>query len=257
MMLTRDDLIAIECAVIAGWPAIGVERIDGWIARWSSGGSVRANSVAAIEFTGPDLDQALDRVVAFYRAKGGVPKFTITDVAAPGNLDAELAARGWRRTGDHVTMAKDIASGDVARRQLPSAALPVEIERLDDPTPAWSAVYLQGLSENRRAIAMRLVQGTPAPRAFFAAKRDGDVIASGMTVLDGTLASVQCMATLASARRTGAAAAVLAAIEDAAAKHGATRIYLQTDSENLPAISLYSRVGFGIIGRYHTRELAS
>ena len=90
---------------------------------------------------------------------------------------------------------------------------------------------------------------------FFSAVRDGQVIASGLSVLDGALASVQCMATIATARRTGAATAVLLAIERHAAKNGVRRLYLQTDAANAAATSVYQRIGFRLAGRYHTREL--
>ncbi len=259
MTLTRDDLIAIERAVVAGWPAIETEYIDGWIARWSSGGSVRANSVAAIDFTGPDLDHALARVVDFYRARGGVPKFTITDVAAPASLDTALAQRGWRRTGDHVTMAKELDPSRSDAPSPPSTAhpTPINVDLLFSPTSDWIAVYLQGLDESRRGVALRLVEGTPRPRAFFLASRDDEAIASGLTVIDGPLASVQCMATVPAARRTGAASVVLAAIERHVKTHHVCRIYLQTDADNHAARTLYERAGFRVIGHYHTRELTT
>lgn len=255
MSLMRDELVAIEDAVVRGWPALEAERIDGWLARWSSGGSVRANTVATVRFAGGDIDDALARVVQFYRERGGVPKFTITDVTEPVGLDAELDRRGWRRSDDHVTMIKAVASGP-ASVPLPFARR-VEIVATDRPTKAWQDVYLQGLSENRRAVALRLVEGTPTPRKFVLACRDGAAIASGLTVLDGPLASVQCMAARSADRRTGAASAVLAAIEAIAAGNDARRLYLQTDDANIAAVCLYSRTGFMLAGRYHTRELGS
>jgi ribosomal protein S18 acetylase RimI-like enzyme len=90
---------------------------------------------------------------------------------------------------------------------------------------------------------------------FFAARLAGTVISSGLTVLDGPLASVQCMATSPEVRRSGGAIAVLAGIEAIAAKHGAYRLYLQTDGDNAAAIGLYERFGFAIVSRYHTRDL--
>lgn len=244
------DVREIERAAVRGWPALETRDVDGWLLRSSSGGSVRANSVSALDYTGSDLDASLAQVAAFYRERGARPRFTITDVAEPPGLDCELAARGWTRQGDHLTMAKDL--GLVAHAIAGSDLMVV---RHHTPTPAWYAVYLEGLSEDRRAVAPRLVEGVPQPRCFFSGIRDGRVIASGLSVLDANVSSVQCMATLAEARRTGAARAVLAAIEDYAREGGARRLYLQADAENAAAIGLYERVGFTVAGRYHTREL--
>ena len=248
MIKERVALQEIERAAVRGWPALETMPIDGWLARASSGGSVRANSVSALDYTGTDIDRSLDRVVSFYLERGAVPRFTMTSVAAPSELDARLAERGWQRHGDHLTMARSV--GAIA--SLPGIAVVAHAA----PTPEWYRVYLEGLSEDRRQVAPRLVGRVPEPRMFFSALRDGEVIASGLSVLDGSVASVQCMATLASARRTGAARAVLAAIEDYARRGGARRLYLQADAANVPAVSLYASVGFTVAGCYHTRELA-
>ncbi|MBS0242316.1 MAG: GNAT family N-acetyltransferase, partial [Proteobacteria bacterium] len=106
-------------------------------------------------------------------------------------------------------------------------------------------------------VAPRIVEATPAPRAFFSGLLGGKVVASGLTVVDGEVASIQCMATLSEARRMGAARAVLGAIEANAARHGAKWLYLQAEAENMPAIRLYEGIGFRVAGHYHTRELAS
>lgn len=244
------DLAAIEQAVVRGWPAFETEAIDGWLARFASGGSVRANSVAALAWSGADVEAAVARVVAFYRARGGMPRFTVSEASRPAGLDAVLERAGWRRSDEHVTMAKDIAAA-----MAPAAAPGIDVRLIESPTPAWQDVYLQGLTETRRTVAMRLVAGVPSPRQLFLAHRDGVAIACGLSVVDGALASVQCMATLPSARRTGAATAVLAAIEASAARHGARRLYLQADAHNAAAIGTYGRYGFSVIGRYHTRDL--
>ena len=149
-----------------------------------------------------------------------------------------------------MTFAKDV----IGRGGGPHHGTPgIRFEMHAKPTHAWSEVYLAGLSPDSQGIALRLVEGTPAPRVFFTGLRDGVVIASGLSVLDGRLASVQCMATVAAARRTGAATAILSAIESHALANGVCRLYLQTDAANTGAISVYTRYGFSLAGHYHTR----
>ncbi len=109
---------------------------------------------------------------------------------------------------------------------------PADVELSADPTPEWLAVYLSGLTPNRREVAPAILAGLPARRCYFACRRAGAVVASGLSVGDGRLASVQCMATLASARRQGCARAVLSAIEAWAAAQGCTHLYLQAETAN-------------------------
>ena len=244
MPISRQSLIAIEQAAVRSWPALETAGIEGWLWRHASGGSQRANSVSALAFTGGDVEAAIREAERSYRAKGAQCWFTVTQVSEPGDLDARLAALGYQRSHDHVTMVKVVKAG---------AVTPDHVELSRSPTPEWMAVYLTGLSESRKAVAPTILAGLPAPRTFIACRQSGAVVGSGLTVPDGDLASVQCMATLPAARRTGCARRVLAAIQAEAARRGCRLLYLQTECANTPAVMLYESFGFRVGGRYHLR----
>lgn len=244
MPSSRDTPMAIEHAAVRSWPALETADVGGWLWRYASGGSLRANSVAALAFSGASVEAAIAEVERRYRERGAPCRFTVSDASAPPDLDATLKARGYARGEDHVTMAKAVA---------PGAAMPADVEASPEPTPEWLAVYLTGLSADRKAAAPAILAGLPPRRVFLACRRAGAVVASGMSVADGDLASVQCMATLASARRQGCALSVLRAIEAQAAQQGCTHLYLQAEGANTPAITLYERFGFRVAGRYHVR----
>jgi len=240
----RETLLAIERAAVRSWPALETADIAGWLWRHASGGSLRANSVSALAFMGAGVDAAVAEAEQRYHAKGAPCRFTITEVSAPADLDQRLAALGYARGADHVTMAKAVD---------PAAAMPADVEIEAEPTPGWLAVYLAGLSADRQGIAPTILAGLPGPRVFLGCRRAGEVVGSGLTIIDGDLASVQCMATLAQARRQGSARAVLAAIEAQAAAHGCRHLYLQAETANAAAITLYQRFGFHVAGKYHVR----
>jgi N-acetylglutamate synthase len=237
-------LPTIEAAAVRGWPARDVAEVDGWLFRHASGGSVRANSVAALGYRGSDLDTSVNRIEALARAHGVPACFAISDVSAPAGLDDRLAARGYLRGADHVTMAKPVN---------PAAPLATDVTIAPAPSPGWLDAYLSGLTPDRRPVAPEILQRLPAAASYIGAQSNGRIISSGLTIPDGTLASIQCMATLPEAQRQGGAARVLQAVEHCAARAGQTVLYLQTGADNTGAQALYARAGFAIIGRYHTR----
>jgi ribosomal protein S18 acetylase RimI-like enzyme len=243
----RHLLAQIEAAAVRSWPALETADIGGWLWRYASGGSLRANSVATLAFHAADFDAAVHEAELRYRYRAAPCRFTITEASLPTDIDARLAALGYERGDPHVTMAKPVAaampaSGDV----LVSAA----------PTPEWLAVYLAGLPPDRHAAAPAILAGLPPRRAFLSCRRDGVVVGSGLSVADGLLASVQCMATRGEVRRQGCARSVLSAIEAWAAAQGCTHLYLQAEAANAPALALYEAAGFRVAGRYHVRVKA-
>lgn len=246
MSIRRAQLLAIEEAAVRSWPALQRVPIDGWLWRCTSGGSVRANTVAALSFSGADVEGAIDEAERLYRAASAPSRFTISAVSAPSDLDQRLEARGYQRGDDHVTMCKSVSAG----------AAPTDAAGLGaEPTPEWMAVYLSGLTEDRRDVAPRILAGLPRHRMYFACVRQGRLASSGLSIADGQFASVQCMATIQEAQRQGGARAVLAAIEAWAASQGCTTLYLQTGADNAAAIGLYEGCGFELAGHYHTRVL--
>jgi ribosomal protein S18 acetylase RimI-like enzyme len=247
-LVSRARLGEIEAAAVRAWPALERADIDGWLWRHASGGSLRANSVSTLSFHGTDLDAAIREAGLRYGARGAPCRFTVCDVSAPADIDARLAALGYARGEDHVTMAKAIAGS--------ALSAPADVVVSADASPEWLAVYLAGLSPDRRAVAPAILAGLPLARAYFTCTRAGAAVGSGLSVAGGSLASVQCMATLAGARRQGCARAVLAAIEAWAAAQGATHLYLQAEAGNTAAVTLYEAFGFRVAGRYHLRTKA-
>jgi N-acetylglutamate synthase len=234
----------IEAAAVRGWPALETTLLDGWLWRHSTGGSIRANSVAALVYQGSDVEVSINQVEALARGGATAACFTISDVSQPADLDARLDRRGYVRGSDHVTLAK---------RVVPTTMMPAAATRASDPSDRWMTVYLSGLSGDRRGAAPDILKRLPPTAIYIGALIDHRLTSCGLTIPDGTLASVQCMATHPGARRRGGAQIVLAAIEANAAACGINALYLQTGADNIAARNLYAGIGYEVIGSYHTR----
>lgn len=234
MFAANETLLCLERLHVRAWPAAETERIDGWLWRWSGGGSQRANSVSTIDFIGNDVEDTLDRVEARYRAKGAPSRLHTFDFSQPAGLPPILAVRGYRDGETTLTMMA-----------AASAAMPPsDVDVTSDPTPDWLSVYLEAITESRRAVNQRILRRIPGPRAFFAVRRGGQTISTALGIVDGGHAVAECVATREEARGQRGAEIAMRALMAWAASLGAHTVGLQVVESNQPALALYRRLGF-------------
>ena len=123
-----------------------------------------------------------------------------------------------------------------------------------DPQGADAMALLRAAAIEARALYPELhgpndpwpTNGPTPPRgAYFIATLDGRPVAMGAhRPLDAFSSEVRRMFTLASARRTGAARAILGAVEQHARQQGFLELKLETGYKQLPAMLLYESAGF-------------
>ena len=240
--LHRDGLVGIERAAVRAWPAGETLVVDGWLWRYSGGGSQRANSVSALSYDGRDVERTIDAIEALYRAHGAPVRFQVGfPLSQPDDLDQRLAARGYEIHDPVTTLLKPVA---------PIAA-PAEVVRRDAPSDGWLAVYMANVTPDRRPFAMAILERVPGPRVFAEVVRDGAVIATALGVFHENTVIAECVGTASTARRQGAAATVMRALESWGAGLGAHTIGLQAVTTNMPAQGLYAALGYVPAGTYH------
>ncbi|WP_236572033.1 MULTISPECIES: GNAT family N-acetyltransferase [unclassified Nocardiopsis] len=232
-------------------PAERVEPARGWWLRHAPDGAWWTGTVLPHAGTDPeDLAERITGAERFHTARGTVARFQITPGACPGELDAALAGRGYRRHGSLALMAAPAAR---VRSGVPEGAPRVLVE--GRPAPAWLRVRgaAQGPGADLRAERATLAR-VRAPSAYACALAGDEVVAVGRAVADTGWAGVFGLATLPRARGGGAARAVLAALAAWAEEQGAGRMYLQVEEDNTPAVRLYGRAGFVRVRGYHYRS---
>jgi GNAT superfamily N-acetyltransferase len=204
----------------------------------------RINS--ATVWAADDLDAAIDRVEAWFEARGRPPIFKLTAASAPG-LDERLADRGYEPDARVVIMT--------ARLEGPLAvpAHPVEIAATASLEWMDSFAGMSGYGPDRRRLLGEVLDRISLPTAFAAVRIGGEVASVGLAVAEDDHAGVFEMATDPSHRGEGLAGSVLAALLGWMRDRGVATAYLQVLEGNAPAERLYGKAGFAPRYRYWYR----
>jgi GNAT superfamily N-acetyltransferase len=238
------DPAGLQRIAARGWCALEQEPLGGWVLRSSSGFTRRGNSAQTLGDPGLPLDQAVDRVRAWYAARG-LPAYV--ELAQPGStpgLETALAERG---TLEALTQVRTAPLGRLA---APVTA-DVRLSRTADA--AWLSCYQRvDADETRTAAAKALLHSGPS--VWFASVSLPDVpdghAAIGRCVVDGEWAGFGAIEVVPQARRRGLASAVMATLAARASEEGASGAYLQVEDENTAALAMYDKLGFGTAYRY-------
>jgi ribosomal protein S18 acetylase RimI-like enzyme len=254
-----DQIIDLERVAARHWRGTEEEWLGGWLLRAAEGFTGRANSALPVGDPGLPLDSALDAVVSWYRDRGlpamiAVPM--LLDADSPGReLDQSLSERSWAtRPGPAFVMVADPTDDanpirDDATRELPRDAMfHVDTE----PDQAWLAMY-HYRGQHRQPTVMRDVLTSAPVQSFASIRADDDVLAiARLSIADGW-AGITAVEVQPARRRAGLGTTLTGAVCAEAAKHGVRRVFLQVETSNAAAISLYERCGFRYSHRYHYR----
>ncbi|MEU8656564.1 GNAT family N-acetyltransferase [Actinoplanes philippinensis] len=231
------SIAEIEEHAVVAWPSTHAEQGGGWLLRHTPGVGKRRNNSALP--AGPVV--SVDVAEAFYRERDMPVTVQISPAEEHAELDAALAARGYRHDAPTVVLTAPAAA--VA---APEPTVTIET-RL---SPAWRAAY------GNEAVSEHVLQRIGAATGFASITVDSGIAALGLFVVADRLSGVFCMATAPEHRRKGHAAAILRAGAAWSAGRGADMLYLQVEDDNEGARGLYGKLGFTRSHSYHYRVLS-
>jgi GNAT superfamily N-acetyltransferase len=232
-----------------GWQAADSTELDGWLVRRNAGVTLRANSVlpASAPF---DVDRALEYVENLYVAYGIQPSFQISPAVQPSDLDARLAARGYEVR--NPTLVQCAAISDVLAQLRPPA---IEVNISTRPSTSWIDCWwsVDGRGDDTRAAAEQILARGNALYATVPSGDGGPAKAIGRLALVDDTAGLYCLAVDERFRRQGLASAIIHGLLQAATTKW---VWLSVLEDNLAARTLYDRLGFRTVSRYHYRVKA-
>ena len=264
MMNATIDPLHLETIAANAWPAAEIVELDGWRLRFAAGVTRRANSVWPNAAAGAlTLDAKIAAAEAFYAGHGQPAIFQISPPQQPPNLDEILAARGYAHHAPTLVQTASLANMVAAAATNRAAALhppqlvthPCAVSLSPHFDAAWFALYCVGeeAPPAQAAVRQTILQRIRLPCAYATLHCDGVPVAVALGVVEAGWLGLFNVVTLPAYRRQGAARALLAALADWAARHGAGNAYLQVMERNTAAQALYARVGFTTAYGYHYR----
>jgi ribosomal protein S18 acetylase RimI-like enzyme len=253
--LRRTRVHTLEDLATRAW-SDGCTQLDGWQVRIGGGLSLRANSVLPTNYSGSDPQASVSQAEFEYEARAIRPAFQIVPDASPANLPQLLAKRGYVSAGSGemlIAAAGPLLETLSASRNIEDT-FPWEV-RLDlSPNESWLSAWLAmtGRPTSARRAARSILAAVPENTRLASARTvRGAVVGTGMGVVEDATLGLFCIASAAHLRRTGIARSIIRELAGWGGKLGAKTIYLQIASDNLPASSLYAKLGFATAHRFY------
>ncbi len=242
------EAIELEGVAARGWPAPDAQWLGEWQLRAADGFTARANSVRPLGSPGLPIEEALDRVAAWYRERGLPPR---VQVVVRSSVDRELARRRWPAAPEVSVMTATLARVDDRIAGKPANRARDAVEIRDTASSAWLGLFRGG---DTPPVARAILEGPPVVGFATCSDDAGAVVAIGRAVAEPPWLGLTAMEVAPHARRRGHARAVIAALTAWGRERGALRAYLEVLATNEAAIALYRSAGFSEHHRYACRE---
>ena len=211
---------------------------DGWILRFADGYTKRANSVNPLYSSTIAIDEKIHFCEYVYQQKNLPVVFKLTAAAYPGDLDEQLHAKGYQI--DSPTSVQTIDLSAVNFQGVSSAAFQ------DELSDAWLENFCRMSivpTMHTKTLQKILVNSVPE-RCFVSIQSNHRIVACGLGVLQSGYVGLFDIVTDKEFRNRGYAQQIVKSILDWGKHHQAQTGYLQVMIDNVPALNLYSKIGF-------------
>ncbi|NHI90274.1 MAG: GNAT family N-acetyltransferase [Candidatus Thorarchaeota archaeon] len=249
-MADQSQIIELEQIAFNAWVAEENERFGGWLLRANGGITRRANSVLTIGPPPPPLDDAIEKVISFYKDRNLIPRFQMTEASKPIELDRDLSERGFS-----VGLQVEVHTAAINHLVQTETALDVLVS--NNISDGWMSVYSESSGYDISTMETRkeLLKRTTYTKGYALARIGRELAGVGFGVVEGKWLGLFNIAVHPSMRGRGVAIAINTALAKWAHNLGARSAYLQVETENLPALKLYEKLGFQYAYAYWYRKL--
>ncbi|GGH78399.1 GNAT superfamily N-acetyltransferase [Pullulanibacillus pueri] len=242
MVLTQVDsayIKKIEALSANALPALQTTLYDGWILRFSNGYTKRANSIHPLYLSTEDVQHKIDHCEHIYRQKKLNTVYKMTSAVSPPELDVLLENQGYEKSGQTSLQILPL-------QQLKLASDRLQINVFETFNEAWFNAFclLNHVELSAQATLKKMLENLVPETCFLLSYHKDEVTACGLGVLEEDYLGLFDIVTHEAHRRKGYAQSLILQLLNWGKAKGAHTAYLQVVLENLPAIRLYSQLGF-------------
>jgi len=251
-MVSEREIAELELVASRCWPAREIVKYKGWIIHWNDGVTWRANSVLPHEWeSSVSVEQVVDYVIDLYREKNTPPAFKISPASQPKELDKLLEEKGFERH-----MITHVQTAPIERISCLDPHLPVDIFKVTDES---LDMLMHKSQRGKKAIEVRkeIIYNIEGDKRIARVLMHGNIAGVGLGVVEEDWLGLFSIRTLPEFHRKGVAWSVNCALAMWGEDHGAKRLFLQVETENEPALTLYEAMGFNTMYTYWYRILES
>ena len=230
----------IEELSMNAWPSYKIELYDKWLIRFSHQYTYRTNCVEQIGLSEIDINTKIDYCEQIYSDYGTPCNFKINPIISE-DFDPLLESRGYDIK--HVTEVMTMSLAGFSIQPDPS----VKVNISDTITDDWiSGLFnINGTTNSlHKRIVPNMFKAIPKKTIVASVTKDGRLVASGLGILDRDALGIYAIYTDELYRGRGFAKAICTTIINRGIKLGAHYSYLQVVEGNIPAVNLYSSLGF-------------
>jgi ribosomal protein S18 acetylase RimI-like enzyme len=228
----------LEEISLNAWPALHIILLDGWVLRFANGYTRRANSVNPLYISIHTLPRKIQTCERMYSDQGLKSIFKLTPASEPPGLDAHLAEAGYR--------VEARTSVQLLEMENYSPHIDPDVEMYREVVADWHEAYcsLNGFSPEYLTTVRQLLELQINPMRLAILRREGKAVSCGMGVRQSQYIGLFDIVVDPQLRRQGYGQRMVESLLSWGKTEGAQTAYLQVMLGNVPALQLYSRLGF-------------
>jgi GNAT superfamily N-acetyltransferase len=239
----RSQLERIEEAALNAWPAPRQVIYDGWLLRFASGYTKRANSINPLYPSSIPFDEKIAHCEHLYALAGLPALFRLPEPFTPDGLVPALTKAGYAAFDPTLVLGREVHVQD-------GGSNGVEVRQMEKDAWLCLRADLTGKSLAKWMKHGEILNTIIPRKALFGLFAKGKPLACGMGVVEGNLLGFFSVLTAPTEREKGYGRKMMHVLTNWGVKEGADYGYLQVEDDNEPAKAMYTRLGFSLCYKY-------